>query len=321
MRYLITGATGFIGSKIIENINLSKINISTLGRNKYKKLNNDFYKCDLAKDSIPNNAFENVDVFIHCAGLAHDTAENIFSKDEYDLINYKKTIELAQAAISNNVSIFIFISSVKASPYNKDLINDESSLSKSCDFYGDSKRKAEIELLSLSKSSNMKTIIIRPTLVYGINVGGNIEKMIKYIDYNIFPSIPNIKNRRSMVHIDNLVDIIFQAINKKELENEIIIVSDERDYSTYEIYNLIFFYLKNRKPYFSFPLIFFKLISLLGDYIGKLMNFPFNSKMYRKLFDDEYYLTYKVKQKFKFERNLNFENSINKIILNYKINK
>ena len=292
-----------------------------LGRKKTINQRNEFYQCDFKKGNIPISAFTNINTVVHCGGLAHDSSSKMYSSTDYKLVNIDFTIKLAKFANQSGVRNFIYLSSVKAAPFKREISNDETSDSEPLDDYGLSKKNSEIALLNMQKNINMSIIIIRPALVYGENVGGNLLKMIESIDKKIFPPIPDISNERSLVHIDYLIDFILGITQYKNLKGEVFILTDNRSYSIKEIYDSIYWNLKNKKMLFSFPGYFFYFASIIGDFINHYVKFPFNSKVYKKIFFDEVYSNSKSRKYFKPEKNYNLIDTMQDIISSYKKNK
>ena len=321
MSFLLTGYTGFIGSRILDRILINNSCVTLLGR---KKLSNDdvnFFQCDLKNHYIPVKAFSKINTVIHCAGLSHDYDSKFYSSEDYNLVNHISTIRLAKAASDAGVKNFIFLSSVKAAPYNEKILNDENSTSMPEDDYGVSKRNAETELIKLQKTIKMTIVIVRPSLVYGENVTGNLKRMISQIDRNLFPPLPKVNNKRSMVHVDFLIDFILNIVHFNDVKGQIFIIADKKTYSITEIYNSIYFYLKNKEAQYAFPRYFFIGLSIFGDFINKFFYFPFNSKIYKKLFADEYYETNKSERYMVNSIQYNFKKEIKNIISNYKQGK
>jgi UDP-glucose 4-epimerase len=197
--FFITGASGFIGSCLVKAING---NITVLSRVE----DSDFETviCDLQSDVIPNNALDSVDTVFHLAGFAHDMRDASKIADLYYKVNVSATVQLANLAVKSGVKRFVFVSSVKAGgnpplgtcANEKDQKNTE-------DVYGKTKREAELKLLEIGKESGMHVSIVRPSLVYGPNVKGNLQLMLSGIKAGWFPPLPETGNRRSMIHVDD----------------------------------------------------------------------------------------------------------------------
>ena len=150
--------------------------------------------------------------------------------------------------------------------------------------YGETKRLAELELLDLSKQTNMNILIVRPSLVYGPEIKGNLLSMKRAIKAGWFPPLPQIKNARSMVHVDDLVSAII-LVKEKGVNGEIYNVTDGKDYSTTEIYETLYKLNKKDLPKLRLPLILLNLFSFIPGRINKMVS---------KLVGDERYSSSKI---------------------------
>ena len=268
MSILITGATGFIGKRLISALG-GKVKI--LSRDK-----NPIYEtviCNLEKNEIPKNCLDGIETIFHLAGIAHNTSENDKNIQNYKKVNEEATINLAKLAVKNSVKRFIFVSSTKAVGGLRcgKLINEHfDRLPDSA--YGYSKRLAEIGLLKIARKSDMHVSIIRPALVYGPEVKGNLKLMIDGIKQGWFPPLPKTGNRRSMIHVDDLVRAIIFLANEKHADGEIFIATDGKEYSSYEIYHTLCKTLDKDIPKWSVPEKLFDLVSIVSrDFADKTL--------------------------------------------------
>ena len=242
MNLLVTGATGFIGRALITRI---------LTFNDYqiyaavRRLVSDFpsavsqWKFDgISSNTDWNNALQGVDCIIHTAARVHvmsDTANDPL--EEFRNVNTSGTLNLARQAAESGVKRFIYLSSIK--------VNGEATLQGSLfspddifiptDPYALSKYEAEQGLLKLAGESQMEVVIIRPPLVYGPGVKANFLSMMKWL-YKCVPlPFGSIHNKRSLVALDNLVDLILTCIEHPNAANQVFLVSDGEDLSTTEL--------------------------------------------------------------------------------------
>ena len=281
MNYLITGATGFIGQRLIANING---NIRVLSRNKY--LNYDTVVCDFEKDLIPDSTLFGVDIVFHLAGIAHDVNYKAKAQDIYQKVNVDATIRLAELAVKSNVRRFVFVSSVKAGGgLTSGKCINESDQNEPEGVYGKSKRKAELKLLKIGKESGMHVSIIRPSLVYGPSAKGNLKLMLSGIKNGWFPPLPETGNKRSMIHVDDLVLAILLVANDDRSNGEIFIATDGAPHSSREIYNAMCSALDKSIPKWSVPEALFDIASLISPRIKYKIN---------KLLGDECYSSAKL---------------------------
>lgn len=295
-KVIISGANGFIGKKLCHRMMASNRKFIKIIRSHEENDFSEQYICNLGKDKVPDDLFDEVDTIFHLAGISDDAIKNNSLSDSlYFEVNVEATHELAITAEKKGVKRFIFISSVKAGGKG-----DQNDCMSEIDqfnpdgIYGKSKREAEVKLLELDKKSNMNITIIRPSLVYGKDMKGNLNKMLDGINKGWFPPLPEVGNRRSMIHVDDLVEIILQVENNKKSFGEIFIATDGNLYSSNEIYNAMMFYLKKRVRSWAVPNIFFKLLAKIGNLVNKVYPFPFDSERYQKLLGDECYSSLKL---------------------------
>tara|TARA_B110000003_G_scaffold274078_1_gene313124 strand:- start:2871 stop:3800 length:930 start_codon:yes stop_codon:yes gene_type:complete len=283
---LITGSTGFIGSSLVNALSNSCNKLILLSRTINPEIPHKQIKCDFLTDELKIDFFQNVDVVFHLAGCAHDTR---ISKSEnyYRKINVEASLNIAQLAIKCNVSKFVYLSSVKAGPkINQNKFFSQGDI-KAKDIYGQTKYEAEEALMQIALMCNMSLIILRPALVYGPEVKGNLKFMLKGVLQGWFPPLPEVHKYRSMVHIDDLIRALMFIVEDNRADGNTYVITDEHKYSSREIYETLC-YACNKKPFnWSVPKFVFELIGYLHPVI--------RSKM-RKLFDDEIYSSVKIKE-------------------------
>ena len=278
---LITGATGFIGKRLVSAV---EGNIRVLSRTKQPK-----YKtiiCDLQSGIIPDDALEGVDVVYHLSGFAHDLSNNKKFTDFYQKINVDASVQLANLAVKSKVKKFVFVSSVKAGGIDFfGVCATETSQGDPEGVYGKTKREAELKLLKIGKEFGMHVSIIRPSLVYGPNVKGNLQLMLSGIKKGWFPPLPETNNKRSMIHVDDLVQVILLVADDDRARGEIYIATDGNPYSSREIYNAMCRALDKPIPNWSVPKFLFDIASLVSPHIKYKLN---------KLLGNEYYSSAKL---------------------------
>jgi len=285
-KYLVTGSTGFIGNKLTKHLAEMKVLVRILSRK--NQSNYETVVCDLQSDVIPDDALDNIDTVFHLAGFAHDMRDASKIADLYYKVNVSATVQLANLAVKSGVKRFVFVSSVKAGgnpplgtcANEKDQKNTE-------DVYGKTKREAELKLLEIGQVSGMHVSIIRPSLVYGPEVKGNLQLMLVGIKKGWFPPLPETGNRRSMIHVDDLVRAILLVSKDKRANGNIFIVTDGKPYSSREIYNTMCGVTGKLIPKWSVPKILFDLASLTSPRIKYKIN---------KLLGDEFYSSVKLEE-------------------------
>ena len=285
-KVLVTGATGFIGSRLLERLKIIDCEVRVLSRNTL--IGYDSICCDLHQDSIPKFALNSIDSIFHIAGVAHDFQNNTETELIYYKVNVEATINLAKLAIKSGVKRFIFVSSVKAGGQSdtSDCMTEINQFEPE-GIYGRTKREAEIKLLALGQESNMHVVIVRPALVYGPGMKGNLKLMLLGIKKGWFPPLPETGNKRSMIHVDDLVRAILLTADYDRANGEIFIATDGTPHSSREIYNAMCNVLGKSIPKWSVPKDLFNLISLINSRIKYKLN---------KLLGDECYSSAKLEE-------------------------
>ena len=279
----ITGATGFVGKRLVKAIDS---NIRVLSRE--KQPDHETIVCDLKFEVVPDNALDGVDTVFHLAGFSHDLRDETKIKNFYQKVNVDATIRLAKLAVKSNVKSFIFVSSVKAGGRSTfGACISEKKQNNPEGVYGKTKREAELELLKIVKKSGMHVSIIRPSLVYGPEVKGNLQLMLAGIRKGLFPPLPEIRNKRSMIHVDDLVRAILLVAEDKRANGEIFIATDGTPHSSREIYNAMCNVLDKSIPKWSIPKFLFGMVSLISPSIKFKIN---------KLLGDECYSSAKLER-------------------------
>ena len=288
-KILITGATGFIGSRLLlglkEHASRLKVKgaremwevpkIKILSRNSHH-----YYEtvvCDLLSEELPDGALDGVDTVYHLAGFAHDLRDASDFEYLYRALNVHSTVRLAEMAVFSGVKRFVFVSSVKAGGSDIEGVPEG--------VYGKTKREAELRLLELWRQSGMHLSIVRPSLVYGAGVKGNLALMRRGIEQGWFPPIPETENRRSMIHVDDLVRALLLTAENKMANGEIFIATDGLPHSSREIYKAICQAVGKTAPQWSVPKIVFEGLSLLSPRIRYKVD---------KLLGDEFYSSAKL---------------------------
>ncbi len=261
---LVTGATGFVGRAVATKLNTQELRL--LSRRDPCIAEAKFCKAGISSSIDYLNYLEKVDVVIHCAARVH--VMNDKETDPialYREVNTFGTLNLARQAATAGVKRFIFISSVK--------VNGESTVSgkpftafdfaNPSDPYGISKAEAELALQELSVETGMELVIIRPPLVYGPGVKANFAAMLKLAKKNLPLPLGAIHNCRSMVALDNLVDLIVTCIDHPKAANQTFLVSDDQDISTTELLKLMIRAAGKRPRLIPVPMSWFRLAGKL----------------------------------------------------------
>tara|TARA_R110001599_G_scaffold99341_1_gene254701 strand:- start:899 stop:1828 length:930 start_codon:yes stop_codon:yes gene_type:complete len=266
VKILLTGASGFVGSAILAKLCADKIRV--LGRSEPPCGTTDFYYSEIKSDTDYSEALKGVDVVIHVAARAHimkDGSSDPFS--EYYETNTLGSLNLARQS-SAGVRRFIFISSIKVNGEFTSIGHPFFYNDKVCpdDPYGQSKAEAEIGLAKLAEETGMEVVIIRPPLVFGPGVKANFASMMSLAIKNLPLPLGAIKNKRSLVAIDNLVDLIITCIDHPNAANQTFLVSDDHDVTTTELLEELTRAAGKKPRLIPVPM---KVIQIVANVLGK----------------------------------------------------
>ena len=239
MRLLITGSTGFIGKALLRTAHSRGEHfLRNAARHVSETPDNveAILVPGLGVETDWSAALDGIQVVLHCAARVHImNDQSLDPLREFRLVNVEGTLSLARQAVAAGVKRFVFLSSIKVNgeeslpghPYRAD------DLPAPADPYGISKYEAEQGLLTLGKQTGLEVVIIRPVLVYGPGVNANFLSMMRWLHKGIpLPFGAVVDNRRSIVALDNLIDLILTCVTHPAAANQIFLVSDGEDLST-----------------------------------------------------------------------------------------
>jgi nucleoside-diphosphate-sugar epimerase len=235
----VTGATGFVGKRLVE-----------YNKERYQMVPLSLRGCIPAAMDL-----QGVDSIVHLAGKAHQmepVADSVF----FD-INYDLTRQLALRAKEQGVPHFVYISSTKVYGDDIQTVLTEQSACHPSDAYGRSKLQAEQYLQSIA-TPGFAVAIIRPPLVYGPGVKGNMARLLQLAAKKIPLPFGNTGNARSMVFADNLIELINHIIDQRAAG--IFVAGDAQPLATSELIQLIRKELGMSSALISIPFLVRRLI-------------------------------------------------------------
>lgn len=326
---LVTGATGFIGRRLVDELLKNKIHVGVLRRrtniaNTPTEWTNDtvsMFTGDMYDHATLNNICVGYDVVFHLAGYAHADDSN---SDKADSKHWKTTVDGTSAmlheAVSAGVQRFIFVSTTKARGESNVNCEDEIGTDHPLTCYGRAKLAAEKIVLEASESQRIQTAVLRLPLVYGAGNKGNIPRMIAAIDQGRFPPLLHLHNKRSMVHVDDVVQALLLIADQPIPSGNVYVVTDGQIYSTSDIYVAICCALGKTPPTWSMPIWVLRTGAILGDLVGKILgrNIGLNSFSLEKLLGSACYKSDKIQRELNFKPRHNLYDALPEMIADYR---
>ena len=268
---LITGASGFIGRRLCEIVVNKGIGVRAAVRN--HSSSDSFVKTeqiitgDIGSDTEWRESLEDVDCIVHLAGRAHVTRDDVTNSfTEFRRVNVEGTLNLARQAGETGVRRFVFISSIGVNGSCNLKPFTETDIPHPVEPYAISKFEAEEGLRQIAESTGMEMVIIRPPLVYGPGAPGNFGRLMRVVNKRLPLPLGAVHNKRSLVALDNLVDLIMTCITHPAATNQIFLAGDGEDQSTTALLRSLGNALG--KPVWLIPIPLF-LLKLGAALIGK----------------------------------------------------
>ena len=242
MKVLVTGATGFIGSALLRNLEADAgfdvVGTSRRQPGRVAGAARLVQVGELGAETDWGHVLDGVDAVVHTAARVHrmdDSPEGALEK--YRQANVVGTARLAEAAAESGVRRFVFLSSVKV---NGDRTApgaafDTDAIPAPTDPYGVSKLEAERQLRMIGAAAGMEVVIIRPTLVYGPGVGANFEALMRWVNRGVPLPLAAIRNKRSMIALENLVSLVVVCLRHPDAPGHVFFAADGEDLSTSDL--------------------------------------------------------------------------------------
>ncbi|MGQ0812568.1 MAG: NAD-dependent epimerase/dehydratase family protein, partial [Nitrospiraceae bacterium] len=260
------------------------------------------------------------EVVLHLAGKVHAVAERPTDEDVYRRVNIEGTRNVLEGVLAGGGRRVIYFSSVKVFGEGTTGCVDESMPPHPEGPYGRSKRHAEQLVLDYGTKAGLMVTCLRLPLVYGPSHKGNLFRMIEAIDHGRFPPLPEVHNRRSMLHVDNLVQAVLLTVTSERPLRSCYIVTDEQPYSVSSIYEMLCAALGKPCPTWRVPLWALKAAAWAGSVLEDLVEkpVPFTRPTLDKLLGSAWYSAEAIARDLKYRPTRSFADAAPELIAAYR---
>ena len=274
MRIAVTGVSGFIGHALCRRLETAGHKVVEFSRSSERP--GDVFFDESVDESVLTSALQGIDAVVHLAGVAHQEIDgNEAARQRYLVVNVELSKKLMSAAITANVSKFVYLSSAKAvgerSPIDstgKPMAVSVDTKAEPEDIYGLSKKMAEQQLLECAIETDIDLVILRPPLVYGVGQKGNMARLFALVSKKLPLPLGGVTNSRSLISVDNLTHAIETVLTAERCANSIYFLADTV-VSTSRLINLIGDALGVKVKLFSCPPLVLELFAKVsGHYPG-----------------------------------------------------
>jgi nucleoside-diphosphate-sugar epimerase len=272
---VVTGASGFVGNSLLKSLLSCGFRVRAVVRaGAPAELPGCFgveraILGDISASTSWSSVLTNVDCVVHCAArahLMHETAGD--SLAAYRAVNVDGSRRLAEQAAAAGVRRLVFLSSIKVNGEQTALGAPflRSDTPAPQDAYGVSKSEAEQALWEVSAKTGLEIVVVRPPLVYGPEVKGNLARLLKLVRLGLPLPLGALQNKRSLIGLDNLVDLLIRCVDHPEAAGQTFLVSDGEDLSTPDLIRHMAGAINRSPRLFPVPV---SLLRLAGSALGK----------------------------------------------------
>lgn len=271
MTILVTGANGFVGAALVRELYRQGRQVRAAVRTPSLPgtfpIGVDEVVVGPIEAATWDDALLGVDCIVHCAARAHVMRDGE-GLSAFRAVNVEGARRLAQAAATHSTRRMVFLSSIGVHGAHTDSRSPfcEADAPAPAEDYAVSKLEAENALREVAKASRLELVIVRPPLIYGPGAKGNIERLVRLVRLGVPIPFGSVFNRRSMIGLDNLVDMLVLCIEHPRATETPVLLRDGEDLSTCEWMRRMQLAIGKCPLVVPLPLV---LLRLLAKLVGK----------------------------------------------------
>jgi UDP-glucose 4-epimerase len=321
---LVTGANGFVGRRVVARLSGAGLEVRALVRSGASDCASSLVvsvRADLFDPEALRKAAEGCRSVVHLAAKTHEVSGTA-PLESYRRTNVEGTRALLDASVKAGAAAFCFVSSVKAIGEGGEATLDESVPEKPETPYGITKLEAERLVASAAGAAGMRWTVLRLPLVYGAGVKGNLARMLEAVAGGFFPPPPRVANRRSLVAAEDVARACELVLRDPRSAGRTYVLTDGRDYSTREIYELVASALGKTPSRFALPVSAFRAAARTGDALTALgVRPPFDSDRLEKLVGSASYSSRRIRLELGFSPSISLPEALPAMVASHRAGK
>jgi UDP-glucose 4-epimerase len=316
-RVLVTGATGFIGAHVVRRLLSGGLSIRAFvwpGEPAGSVPRGvETVQGDVRDRASVGRALVGIDWVVHLAGRVHDVSEDA-DTEAHDAVTVQGTRNVVDEARAHGVAKLVFLSSLSVYGTGGTTENNERTQCRPTTAYG--RAKLEAQRYVLGQRGAMHAACLQPAMVYGAGCKGNLRRMMAVVEKGLFPPLPEVGNRRSLVYVGDVAQAVVLTAESPASNGECFILTDGEAYSGRRIYEAVCVGLGKRVPGWHAPAAGFRVLARFGDIGGRLSGrrFPFDSAAYDRLLGSAWFSCSRIKREIGFRPSATLESAMAEMV-------
>jgi UDP-glucose 4-epimerase len=322
-KVLVTGAAGFLGSSLIDKLCRSGYHVRVVLHDSTHPIahlqNVETVMADIRDAKNVRDIAGGCGAIVHLAAMVHAMDDSVSEKD-YEAVNVDGTKHILDAAVRSGVNRIVFASSVKV--FGEETIGciDETQALDPQTAYGRSKWQAEQLVSEYAMRHSLTAVSLRLPMVYGPTKKGNFYRMIEAIDHGRFPILPRLSSIRSLLHVENFVQVVLLCLRAPRFQREAYIVTDTDPYCVTDLYDWLRVGLGKAPPRWRVPLWMLKSGARCGDVLQAISGSPapLTTQQLTKLIGCAWYSSTAITHELGYQAAYSFEQAVPDLIAFYR---
>lgn len=323
MRVLVTGASGFLGSALVQKLCQSGCQVRAVVREPNQSLSfpsgSETIVADICRSLQTEEMASDCGAIVHLAAKVH-AIDDSGAEQDYEAVNVEGTRHILDAAVRSRVNRIVFASSVKVFGEETDGCIDESQVPDPQTPYGRSKWQAEQLVSEYVERHGLTAVSLRLPMVYGPTKKGNLYRMIEAIDHGRFPVLPRLSAVRSLLHVENFVQSVLRCLRVSCFNRATYIVTDSQPYCMTDLYDWLRAGLGKPHPQWRVPLWILKGGARCGDMLQTISSrpAPLTTEHLTKLIGCAWYSSAAITRELDYRPMCSFETAVPELIAFYR---